>query len=353
MMTGNATQIVDRLTDVAPGVRAAWHDGPQGMAAFRAALAAVPALHQIEVGGPAPQAGGATGQLRVVAWNVERLRHIDPISETLVRLAPDVCLLSEIDKGMARSGNSHRTEDLAQRLGQGYAYGVEFVELGRGNDEERRAAGNVENSHGFHGNAILSRLALQRPALFRLETDGAWWGHDRGQPRVGGRMAMAGQVMLDGQAVTVVTVHLESHSGPQMRLDQMVRLADLVDAYAPGAPVVIGGDLNTSTYEWPRTGRDMEDAADPTRRLRPPEFEPLFDHMQALGYDWQSCNLPQTATQRLWEPDPARRLGQIDWFLTRGLVANAPQVIPATYADGSTASDHEAIMVTLTLRQQR
>jgi endonuclease/exonuclease/phosphatase family metal-dependent hydrolase len=237
---GPLTATVARLTPVPLAQRAAWREGGTHVVAH----AEAPALGEVEVGGVAP-APGATGALRIVAWNVERLRHLGPIAQTLRDAAPDVSLLTEIDKGMARSGNSDRIADLADQNGQAYAYGVEFIELDRGDPAERAAAGDTQNAEGFHGNAILSRLALHRPALMRLEADGAWFGPARGQPRVGGRIALAGQVILDGQAVTVVAVHLESHSDPDLRAAQMLRLIDLIDRYDPEAPVVIGGDLNT------------------------------------------------------------------------------------------------------------
>ena len=39
-----------------------------------------------------------------------------------------VTLLSEVDLGMARSGNAHNIRDLIAGSGEGYLYGVEFVE---------------------------------------------------------------------------------------------------------------------------------------------------------------------------------------------------------------------------------
>src|SRR5262245_22733139 len=75
--------------------------------------------------------------LRLAAWNAERLKYGDASAAMLRALDLDIILLSETDVGMARSGNRHTTADLAQALGLGYAYGVEFVELGLGDDRER------------------------------------------------------------------------------------------------------------------------------------------------------------------------------------------------------------------------
>jgi endonuclease/exonuclease/phosphatase family metal-dependent hydrolase len=332
--------VVAGLTPVPAQVRAAWRDGA---VPHVQAHDAAPALAQVEVGGQA-QAAGATGSLRVVAWNVERLRRADAIARTLRDSGAQVSLLSEIDKGMARSGNSDRIADLGRGNGQAWAYGVEFIELDRGDAAERAATQGQENALGFHGNAILSGLALLRPALLRLEADGTWFGPARGQPRVGGRIALAGQVMLDGRAVTVVAVHLESHSDPLMRAAQMARLIGLIEAYDPAAPVVIGGDLNTATVD--RRVTRCDDAA---RICEVIGWEGLFPVAAAHGFDWAGCNVAGVATQRLWPHEVPRPLGKIDWFLTRGLRASDPAVIPAVDAAGQTLSDHEAIAVPLRL----
>src|SRR5262245_58412698 len=63
-------------------------------------------LHEIEVGGTAAILE-APRSLRVIAWNAERLKHVEASADLLVRAEPDVILLSEVDHGMARSGNRH------------------------------------------------------------------------------------------------------------------------------------------------------------------------------------------------------------------------------------------------------
>jgi len=335
---------VTALTEVPLSHRDALRDGPGDHATYRAAHDAIPALREVETGGPAPQAGGATGWLRVVGWNVERLRHLTALAARIEAQSPDVCLLTEIDKGMTRTGNGHLLADLSARLGQGYVYGLEFVELDRGSPAERAVVADTPNALGFHGNAVLSRLELHRPAVLRLEAEGTWFDGIRGEPRVGGRIAVAAQVLLDNRPVTVVAVHLESHSDPVHRAGQATRLMDLIDVYDAGAPVVIAGDFNTSTWDWPRTVRDG-DSADPMRRLRPEPHEPLFSAFAARGYTWREANVPDAPTQRLWVPDPGRTLGKIDWVFARGLQARNPAVLPATYSDGLTASDHEGLFV--------
>ncbi len=345
---------VSALSEVPAATRVALRDGPDDAPSFRAAHDGLPALAQIEVGPPVPVASGAQGALRVVAWNVERLRHLSATADLLLREAADVCLITEIDKGMARTGNTHRTAELSAAISQPYAYAAEFVELDLGTIGEREAHAGQDNALGFHGNAVLSRYALNRPVLFRLEAEGKWFGWDRGEPRVGGRIAIGGQVMLDGVAVTLVGLHLESHSDPAHRAGQMARLLELIAQYDNVAPVLIGGDLNTSTRSWAERLAGLPE--DPSRRCDVVPHEPLFSVMAAHGFDWTACNLPLMPTQRFADPEAeasrGRFPGKIDWLMTRGLVASEPAVIPAVGPDGAILSDHDALAVTIRLPQR-
>lgn len=345
------TETVAELTDVPAKTRAALRDGSDGAASFRAAHDGLPALHQIETSPMVFVAPGAEGSLRVLAWNVERLRHLHDTAALLLRERADVSVITEIDKGMARTGNTHRTAELSAALGQPYAYAVEFVELDLGTPGERKDHAGQTNMLGFHGNAVLSRVALNRPVLFRLEAEGNWFGWERGEPRVGGRIAVGGQVLLDGVAVTVVGLHLESHSDPAHRAGQMARLMELIAQYDATAPVVIGGDVNTSTMSW--ADREAGQPEDPDRRRDVVPHEPLFTVMAAHGFDWTACNVPLEPTQRFIDPAAAvaqgRAPGKIDWVFTRGLTASDPAVIPAVGDNGAILSDHDAIAVTIRL----
>lgn len=65
------------------------------------------------------------------------------------------------------SGNVHTTRKLAYELGMNYAWGLEFVELTRGDREEQNATQGMNNSLGLHGNAILSNCKLYDPIVIR------------------------------------------------------------------------------------------------------------------------------------------------------------------------------------------
>jgi endonuclease/exonuclease/phosphatase family metal-dependent hydrolase len=293
--------------------------------------------------------------LKIAVWNVERGKNLDDSANLLLSMDADVNLLSELDVGMARSRQLHTARELAGRLGQGYVYAVEFVELGLGDNKERASFAGSENAAGLHGGAILSPHRLDRPAVIRLEHDGDWWDGERGERRVGGRIAVAAQLPFAGTALSLISVHFESHAGPNQRVEQMAALLDGIELYAGNGPVLIAGDLNSSSMPRheardPATLRSRL-AEDPGRLIDPVPHEPMFEIAAKAGYDWRSCNAAG-ATTRPKPEDPPEKLPphKIDWIFTRGLLARDPAILPAVNAAGEPISDHEALSVTVSLK---
>jgi endonuclease/exonuclease/phosphatase family metal-dependent hydrolase len=176
-------------------------------------------------------------------------------------------------------------------------------------------------------------------------------GSGRGQQRVGGRMAIGAQIELAGRQVTFVSVHLESNSSPAQRNAQVSHLLDVIERYDASAPIIIGGDLNTSTIDRTRDRdqefRRLEFAANPTRLLEVEPYEPLFQEMADRGFNWRASNVPGKPTERQRPGQPSRPLGKIDWIFTRGLRVAAPAIVPALKADGTSISDHDCLLVTV------
>jgi endonuclease/exonuclease/phosphatase family metal-dependent hydrolase len=303
---------------------------------------------RLEIGPPAaPQP--CAGSARIAFWNAERGKYLDASAALLDPLDAAAFLLCELDLGMARSDQAHTTRDLAERLGTGYAFAVEFLELGLGDAREQEWHASSVNQAGLHGAAILARCNLERPAVIRLETTGDWFDGRHGERRVGGRIALAATVMIDPTPVTLVSVHFESHGDPAQRAAQTECLIEAIDAYGPAQPVLIGGDLNTSTIsrDWAR-GTGVKPVLPAERVLDPVPFEPLFDVAAGHGYDWRSCNALAVPTQRTRaDGTPAAPLGKIDWFLCRDLVASDARTVPAVDRDGQAISDHEVLLVTI------
>ena len=339
------------ITEIDISLRDRMRVGPFDSETHQKYFCELPALWEIELGRAEPLRDSADGPVRVAVWNVERLRHIEAIGSVLARHRPDVILLNEVDKGMARSGNRHCLAELAGRLGHSFAYGVEFVELDLGDEKEILANPDEQNLLGFHGNAVTSAFRLHRPFMVRLEADGGWFGPARGQQRIGGRMAIGAQIEIAGRCVTFVSLHLESNSSPLQRKAKVSHLLDVVGSYDANAPVLIGGDFNTSTVDRTqdrdREFRRREFTADPKRLLHVEAHEPLFRELADRGFDWSASNVPGRPTERPQPGEPMRPLGKIDWIFTCGLWATAPEILPAVDANGTSISDHDCLLVTV------
>jgi endonuclease/exonuclease/phosphatase family metal-dependent hydrolase len=310
------------------------------------------ALEAVEVA-PPPARPAQPRELRVAAWNLERGRFLAPAAAVLARARADVVLLSEMDAGMARTDQNHTTRVLAAGLGHGYAYAVEFLELGLGSPEERARCAGRENALGLHGGAITSRLPLARPAVVRLDRGGHWLDGSRGEARIGGRIAVLATVRAGGTDIVLASVHLESHGDPAERAEQMRALLEALAAYAPGAPAVIGGDLNTlslPTADFTDPARLREALAeDPERLLRPERHEPLFALAREAGFAWKAANPLDQGTCRRREREGSRRIPvRLDWLFVRGLSVSAPELLDAVdLATGQALSDHEALASTV------
>jgi endonuclease/exonuclease/phosphatase family metal-dependent hydrolase len=305
--------------------------------AHAALFAECEALNVVECDGAG--GGGAPPSVwRVLSWNAERLKYLEASVERLRPMAADVMLLTELDRGMARSANRDTVGELARALGMAHCFAVEFVELELGDARERAWHKGRSNSEGLHGNAVLSRWPIERAGMVRLERDGAWFdGSRNGERRIGGRNAALARIA----GVTFCSVHLESHTDPAHRAVQTRALLDGVALFAGADPIVIGGDFNTATV-----AHDAKGGLVPERLCHPEPFEPLFEVMRAHGFSWEDANEPGVATQRT-RPDgtPRPPFGRIDWLFVRGLAADHPATVAAVDADGVALSDHEILSV--------
>lgn len=326
-----------------------------------AALRTLPACNAVEVRSAAPVSPRVDGRLRIAAWNAERGRHPGPAAALISESNADVVLLSELDVGMARTGQRHTLADLAAEIGGSYAFGVEFVELASGSAADRAMdvrLGTEPDSSGLHGNGVLSMVGLERPAIVRLTADAGWFGGARGEPRVGERMAVLATVPVGSGHLAVAAVHLESASAPDERCREMSTLFDALDEYAAGGPVVIGGDLNTcssSPADLMQPDRwEALLAEDEHRFSSPVPHEPLFAEAEARGYQWEASNAAGTTT-RWWSGSRRWKYAmRLDWILTRGVTCTSPATYAALNASDpdQPISDHDLLAVTVTLAER-
>jgi len=296
-------------------------------------------LHAIELVAP-PNPRQLGGRIRIAAWNAERCKYLAESAALIAGIGADIVLLTELDVGMARSGNRHTVRELAQSLGSGYVFGVEYVELGLGDDREKAWHANQTNAVGLHGNGVLSKARLDAPVIVRLDEGARWFAGKQStqERRIGARMAIAATIDMGGTPVVVASVHLESSTDPLDRASQVAVLLRAIDERAPGIPVVIGGDFNTSALR-PAEARDGAWFENPAAQ------EPLFDLFANAGYDWCAANTP-AATERT-RPDgtPRPPFRRIDWFFARGVSARRAFTVAATDLAGSAISDHDVIVI--------
>ena len=112
------------------------------------------------------EGGHLNKELHIIQLNAEGGKHWSELASFIREKVgyPQIIILNLMDAGMVRSGNCHTVEHLAVELAMNFAFGIEYVDLNRYND-------NGENSLGFNGHAILSSCQMFQPALFRDPID--------------------------------------------------------------------------------------------------------------------------------------------------------------------------------------
>ena len=113
---------------------------------------------------------------------------------------------------------------------------------------------------------------------------------------------MFARLDVGGRALGAVSVHLENRTDGIGRRRQMQAVLDEAERVFAGLPVIIGGDLNTNTFD----GRDKKIigkmADDPVFYRAHLDgmavYEPLFEAAAAAGYRWQDAG-PMTRRKPL------------------------------------------------------
>lgn len=290
-------------------------------------LLSMACMTTVESGGKAPVAEPVAFPFNVTAWNLERCLFPEASAQKMLAEKPVVALLTEMDNGMARTAQKNMTAELAAIMAMNYAYGVEFIELGLGSEIEHQFCEDDFNAKGFHGNALMAGVPMQRVFVQRLYGERLWFMNGGDQPRLGERNAIGAVIETQHGPFVAVSVHLESSASANYREKQVAGLLDALDAEFGDMPVLIGGDLNTG----------LQDDGDF-------EAEGLFKTAAARGFARHSGALDQmTLRASLISPQPQRPL-KLDWFLTRGLKIGESRIIPSTDNNGRPLSDHDMIV---------
>jgi endonuclease/exonuclease/phosphatase family metal-dependent hydrolase len=329
-----------------------------------------------------------TKPVRALAWNLERGIKLDGIKRALnedPRLqGRDILLLTEMDEGMARSGNRFVAQEIAQVLKLNYAFAPVYIPLQKGSGVEAEIEG--ENTSSIHGLGLFSPHPLKNVHAIPLPNGkDKMWGKEK---RLGWLRAVIADIEHPVGTFRAVCIHLDVHCSREHRRRQMQIILDHLEAL-PSMPTLIGGDWNTTTFNaqtatrailgyWRRVMMGVKNVA--SNHFPHPDryFEKeMFSDLAARGYEYKSLNEPGVGTLhyhiesiekntnlRDWVPEwcfkfifwAAGRVGggvsvRLDWFAARGLrIAAGSQ--PMTVAgladmDGSPLSDHDAITVEL------
>lgn len=331
-------------------------------------------------------ASPARSSIRATAWNIERGQRLDNVirvlrEHPLIRES-DVLLLTELDHGMARSGNRNVPREIASALGRHYVFAPCYVNLSKGSGLEDRAAS--DNAQALHGNAVFSRHPLRDAHAIPLPN-----GKDkmRGkEKRLGSQRAVVATVDHPLGAVRVVSLHLDAHSSQRHRRRQMRLVLDHLDGLRPALPTLIGGDWNTSTYNsqralyailgfWRRVFMGVGYVI--RNHYAHPDWwfeRRLFRELERRGYGYRDLNKPGGCTlhydvQSLalnsnlgdWIPrwcfkfidwslrdHQGRCSFKLDWFAGRGIVpASPPEVVEGLSEVYGPLSDHDPIVLDL------
>lgn len=342
-------------------------------------LPSVLTVHAITVPATTPS------KMKAVSWNIDRGKKVDSIVQLLQtheHLAnADIIFITEADWGMARSGNRNVILEIAQKLNMNAYFAPAYLNLTNGHGAERAMGG--ENQYGLHGNAILSKYPLHNLRAIPLKN--ATNKFKSKEVRLGQQTALLADLQVGDTAITVVCVHLDAYSSHKQRAGQ---LKVVLAAIPNNKPVLMGADLNTSTY----------DARHPfftamgllykalffgpkkvmgTHYLHPyKRFDrPVFRVLEEVGLDYKNSNelgigtfdivlgdaaMEQMASDKF--PKLIRRFAQwavnlngggcstkLDWFVTRDIQPMRAKVVRLTTATTDAIavrlSDHHPIML--------
>ena len=341
---------------------------------------------QIRKGTENPQSAVRNPQFAVsaLAWNIERGIVLDGIIDALKNhdelKNKDLLLLTELDFGMARSGNRFVAREIAQALNLNYAFAPVYIALQKGSGVESEIEG--ENTRSLHGLAMFSKFPLKNVHTVALPNGkDKMWGKEK---RLGHLRALIADIEHPAGTFRAVTIHLDAHCSRAHRRKQMQIILDHLDMLSP-LPTILGGDWNTTTFNsqnatraimgyWRRVFMGPKNVA--KNHLPYPErfFERrLFGELEDRGYDYRPFNevgvgtlhyhvesIEKNTNLRDWVPEwcfpfifwAAGRVGgkvsgRLDWFAGSEIeLANGTK--PHTVGDLQNAervplSDHDAI----------
>jgi endonuclease/exonuclease/phosphatase family metal-dependent hydrolase len=327
----------------------------------------------------------SNGPIKAVAWNIERGLRLDAIIANLKNhpslRSADLLLLSELDWGMARSGNRFVAQEIATVLGLNFAFAPCYIPLSKGAGVEKDSEGT--NTDSLHGIGLFSRYPMHSVHTVSLPN-----GKDKmkgAEKRLGSLRALIADIDHPAGEFRAVSLHLDALSSQAHRLKQMQIVLNHLSGLRPPLPTLIGGDWNTSTHDASRAvyailgycRRVMMGIRRVIRNHYPhPErwFERrLFRELESRGYNYRDLNNPGECTLHYnladivtnlnmgeWLPQwcfwfihwALQRAGgncslKLDWFAGKDIVRSGEmKAVPGLRdSSGAAVSDHDPIVL--------
>ncbi|MFL6375583.1 MAG: endonuclease/exonuclease/phosphatase family protein [Pyrinomonadaceae bacterium] len=326
--------------------------------------------------------------LGALAWNLERGIRYEGIVNALKRderlKDRDVLLLSELDYGMARSGNRFVPKDLAEELGLNWAFAPVYIPLQKGSGVESDVEG--ENTASIHGLAMMSPWPMRNVHAVPIPN-----GKDKMQgkeKRLGRLRGLFADIEHPSGTFRAVSIHLDAHCSRAHRAQQMRIILDHLDTLPP-MPTLIGGDWNSTGFNSQSSTRAIlgyfrRVAMGPKNVAKNHFPHPdryferrLFSELERRGYAYKDLNeigvgtlhynigdVDKDTNLRDWVPDwcfpfifwAAGRVGgkvsvRLDWFAGKGVKlaeGTQPQTVQGLVdSENKPLSDHDPITVDL------
>ena len=321
-------------------------------------------------------------RFRALAWNIQRGTHLDGLIAVLTShpelAAADVLVLSEVDNGLGRSANRHVARELARALGMSYAFAVSYLTL---EDDFEENAARTPNTLALAGSAILARAPILRVVNADVPAVRDKFGSS--EKRLGRKRAAVAEIATEAGPIVVAQAHLDSNASSRQRARQLAAILDAADRLG-SARVLLGGDLNTTTYQYSSTARLVRDLCHkmfvtgfdgtidnyltPEKLYERPIFELLasrgmvIDGFNARGegtirYDFNTTYAREKVRKAVgelitrWLVHRLRDRGgvvaaHLDWFAARGLSPRGAQIVrPREHGAERGPSDHDPIVV--------
>ena len=254
--------------------------------------------------------------IRVVDWNIDRGFKLSEIIDFLGDSKADVFLLQEVDINAYRTHQLNIAQEIARKLHLNYVFGREFVELSQGS----------KSSPAYHGQATLSRWKISNSRIIHFQRQSDFWkprwfkpNLQTFQERLGGRIALTSEIMIQGLPIVAYNLHLESRSHDDLRLAQLNEVLQHASTYDPEYLLIVAGDLNL-------------DASSPQ----------IAEQLTRAGFREAVPTARGATTPRRHLLEPGRH---IDWAFVRG----SSQPVDGRVLKSVKASDHYPIFFELQL----